>query len=199
MTYDDVSFDDSKYACQPLTQDNWGDFEKLMGKNGGYGGCWCMSFRGTRKDYRSNRGDGNRLRLKEIMAEQNPVGLLAYCGEAPVGWCAVAPRLDYAALARSRNYKALDKKICWSITCFYTAKDFRRSGISRFLIKQTLIYARDHGAELVEAYPIFPNRDKIRDDEGYTGFYKDFLEVGFIEAARRSNTSPLMRYIFPIK
>ncbi len=196
MTYDDVSFDDSKYACQPLTQDNWGDFEKLMGKHGGYGGCWCMFFRGTRKDYRSNRGDGNRLRLKEIVADQNPVGLLAYYGEVPIGWCAVAPRLDYAALARSRNYKALDKKKCWSITCFYTAKGLRRSGVSRFLIKQTLMYARNHGAEVVEAYPVITNKDMIRTMKAIRDFLKYFLDLGFKKQPEDLNTSPLMRFIF---
>jgi GNAT superfamily N-acetyltransferase len=183
------------FTCKPLTIANWIDFEKLMGKQGGYGGCWCMFFRESRKEWRANIGDGNRLRFKEIVDCQKPVGLLAYDGDAPVGWCAVAPRVDYAALARSKNYKALDNKNCWSITCFYTAKESRRAGVSRFLIERVVNYACEHGAEVVEAYPVLTEKDRIRDDEGYRGFFKVFSDLGFTMAANISDKSPLMRNI----
>ena len=29
----------------PLTIERWGDFEKLFGPRGAYGGCWCMWWR----------------------------------------------------------------------------------------------------------------------------------------------------------
>jgi hypothetical protein len=44
----------------------------------------------------------NRAALRQVVADGPPPGVLAYAGETPVGWCAVAPREAYVHLERSR-------------------------------------------------------------------------------------------------
>lgn len=182
------------FTCRILTKDTWEDLETLFGKHGACGGCWCMYFRGNRKEWKENIGDGNRQRLKEITAFGKPVGLLAYDGDKPVGWCAVAPREEYAALERSKNYKAIDQRKVWSVTCFFTAKTHRRKGVTRFLISEAIKYAFENGSEALEAYPLVPKKEKVPDIYAYTGFYQVFIELGFIVAARRSEFNPILRY-----
>jgi hypothetical protein len=41
----------------PLTPDRWDDFEELFGSRGAYGGCWCMWWRTTRKEFEAFKGD----------------------------------------------------------------------------------------------------------------------------------------------
>ncbi len=153
-----------------------------------------MFFRGSRKDWKANIGEGNRRRLIEIVNLQKPVGLLAYDNDKAVGWCAVAPREEYAALDRSRYYKAIDQKKVWAVTCFYTSKTYRRKGMTKFLISEAIKVARDHGAEALEAYPLVPKNEAVPDIYAYSGFYQVFIDLGFTVAARRSEFSPILRY-----
>ena len=56
-------------------------------------------------------------------------------------------------------------------------------------------YAKSHGAQIVEGYPVEPKKDEMPAVFAWTGFAEAFLEAGFKEVARRSETRPLMRYI----
>lgn len=179
--------------CKPLTMDNWNDLEDLFGPHGADGGCWCMFFRLAYKDFHANRGLRNKELFKEVVGRRQPVGLLAYNDEKAVGWIAIAPRNEYPRLDRSRNYKAIDTIPVWSITCFFTAREYRRKGVTRFLIKNAIRVAGEHGAEVVEAYPVDP-KGKVQDAGAYTGLLQVFLDIGFTEVARRSPSSPVVRF-----
>ena len=100
--------EENGFTCRELTKETWEDLVSLFGDHGEVAGCWCMWFRGSRKEWEDNRGAGNKSRLKAIVDKQNPVGLIAYSGNEPVGWCAVAPRTDYDVLERTKFYKAID-------------------------------------------------------------------------------------------
>ena len=153
-----------------------------------------MFFRGTRKDWNDNKGEGNRLRLKNIVDQKHPVGLLAYLDSEPVGWCAVAPRVDYDSLSRSKNHQAVDARNAWAITCFFTKTSARRKGVSSFLIQQAIIFSRSKGAEVLEAFPIIPRKEKVPDIYAYTGISKVFINLGFYEVLNRDGMHPIMRY-----
>jgi hypothetical protein len=56
-----------KLDFKPLTQENWDDFEALFGPKGALGGCWCMWWRTTRKEFEDNQGAGNRQAMKAIV------------------------------------------------------------------------------------------------------------------------------------
>lgn len=185
-----------KYAVYPVTPDRWPDLEALFGPTGACAGCWCMWWRLTRAQFGVQaRGGGaaNRAALKAIIDSGGVPGLLAYQGDAPVGWCAVAPRETYPTLARSTVLGPVDDKPVWSIVCFYIHRKHRRQGLTRALIDAALAYAAAQGARLVEAYPVEPATEKVSSLSGYTGFASTFGDAGFVEVARRSPTRPIMR------
>ena len=156
-----------------------------------------MWWRGKRSEFEQNKGEGNRLALKAIVDAGQIPGILAYHDEQPVGWCSVAPRLDFSALNRSRILKPVDEQPVWSIVCFFIARSYRHQGVSEFLIRSALEYAWQNGARIVEGYPIDPNEPgKSPDPFVFTGLLSSFLKAGFVEVARRSETRPIMRYTY---
>ena len=121
-------------------------------------------------------------------------GLLAYAHHKPIGWCAVAPRTDYPALARSRILKPVDALACWSIACLFIHKDHRQQGVSTRLLKAAADFAFARGAAILEGYPIDPPRGKkLPPAFAWTGLAGAFRAAGFTEVARRAPTRPIMR------
>ena len=100
----------AEFAAHPLTPERWADLERLFGERGACGGCWCMWWRLTRREFEQNKGDGNKASLRALVESGPPPGLLAYDGDEAVGWCAVEPRESYPALARSRVLKPIDEE-----------------------------------------------------------------------------------------
>jgi GNAT superfamily N-acetyltransferase len=182
------------FTCRELTKETWDDLVSLFGDYREVADCWCMWFRGSRKEWEDNRGAGNKSRLKAIVDNRKRVGLIAYSGTDPVGWCAVAPRIDYDVLERTKFYKAIDNKNSWSITCFFTIKTHRKMGVTRFLISEAIKYARNYGAEVLEAYPSVPKEAVIPDVNGYRGFYQVFLGLGFVVVSRKQQNKTILRY-----
>jgi GNAT superfamily N-acetyltransferase len=181
-----------KVDIRPLTPERWPDLEALFGPNGACGGCWCTWWRQTRTQYRENSGERNRRALKEIVLAGTVPGLLAYAGEAPVGWVAVQPRSEYLALSRSRTLAPVDATPVWSITCFFVAKAWRGKGLMRKLLDAAVAHARAGGATVVEGYPV-ESAQALPAAFVYTGVRAVFEAGGFEEVARRSRTRPIYR------
>jgi GNAT superfamily N-acetyltransferase len=120
-------------------------------------------------------------------------GLIAYDGRVPVGWCAIAPRTDYPALARSRILRPIDAERVWSVSCLFVARPYRRRGVSTRLLEAAADHARRHGARIIEGYPVEPKQEKLPDAFVWTGLASAFRHAGFREVARRSPTRPIMR------
>jgi GNAT superfamily N-acetyltransferase len=186
---------DIHLECHPLTKARWRDFELLFGKNGACGGCWCMLWRLPRKQFDAQKGEGNRKAMKAIVDSGTMPGLLGYFDGQPVGWCAVAPRDHYPALNRSRILKPVDDQPCWSVSCLFVHRAYRKKGVSTQLLRAAIGYVRTLGGRILEAYPVEPKGDKmIPAAFAWTGIPKAFESVGFSEVARRSPTRPIMRY-----
>lgn len=181
-------------SFHPLTPDRWGDFEKLFGKRGASGGCWCMWWRLPRSEFMRKRGEENRKALKEIVDSGKIPGILAYLNDQPVGWCAVAARETFPSLERSRILKRVDDQHVWSIVCFFVAKPFRNKGISTKLLNAAVQYVEKQGGQIVEGYPNDPRKGPKPDSFVSTGLVSAFRKAGFIEVVRRSETRPIMRY-----
>lgn len=178
----------------PLTPDRWKDLETLFGARGACAGCWCMYWRLSRKEFETGKGEGNRAALRALTGACQLPGLLAYHNEEPVGWCCIGPRSVFPALNRSRLLKPVDEKPVWSVVCFFVHRRYRRQGLTVRLLQEAVRYAAGQGASIVEGYPVVP---RSRDTSAvfiYTGVYSAFQKVGFIEAARRSETRPIMRF-----
>lgn len=178
----------------PLTAERWQDLATLFGERGAYSGCWCMWWRLTRSQFERQKGEGNRQALEQIVAGGDVPGLLAYAGGQPAAWCAVAPRERYPALERSRTLKRIDDAPVWSIVCFFVAKPFRHRGLTAALLRAAVAYAAEHGAQIVEGYPIEPENPDVPPFASYLGVASTFRRAGFIEVRRHSRRGVTMRW-----
>jgi len=177
----------------PATAERWTDVERLFGERGACAGCWCMYWRVRRKDWQAGKGEGNRRALRALVRRGREPGLLAYRDGKPVGWCAIAPRQDYPALARSRILAPVDPRPVWSISCLFVERRQRRTGIATALIREAVRFAARRGADIVEGYPVEPKQARAPDAFIWTGVASSFRKAGFREVARRSETRPIMR------
>lgn len=175
----------------PLIPERWAELEKLFGKHGAAGGCWCMWWRQTRAEFSGQHGEPNRIAFKAIVESGIVPGLLAYSDGEPVGWCAVEPRESYPALGRSRILARVDDEPVWSVPCFYVARHFRGRGLMGELLTAAINWAGRHGARIVEAYPLEP-KSNLHDSSIYS-VVPVFREAGFVEVLRRSERQPIMR------
>jgi GNAT superfamily N-acetyltransferase len=178
----------------PLTPDRWLDLESLFGPKGACGGCWCMYWRLSRKAFEAQKGQINRLALRTLVEQGVITGILAYIQDQAVGWCGMAPREQFPTLGRSKILKPVDDLPVWSINCFYISRPFRKRGITIKLIEAAVAYAHHKGAAVIEAYPVEPKGNKVPDVFAYTGLLSAFIQAGFKEVARRSETRPIVRY-----
>ena len=89
---------DLNLEFHPLTPQRWSDFETLFGERGACGGCWCMLWRLTRKEFERQKGEANRRAMQAIVESGEKPGLLAYSGKQAVAWCSVAPRILKAVI-----------------------------------------------------------------------------------------------------
>jgi GNAT superfamily N-acetyltransferase len=184
----------SDTVFHPLTPKRWADLEELFGSRGACGGCWCMWWRQTQAEFDRNKGEPNRRAMKRIVTSGRVPGILAYDRGHPVGWCAAGPRESYPRLARSRILKRIDDRPVWSVVCFFIARSHRRRGLATGLLQAAVEHAGRHGARIVEGYPVEPRKSLAPDVFVYHGLASQFRRAGFREAARRSETRPIMRY-----
>ena len=178
----------------PITAERWQDLETLFGKNGAYGNCWCMWWRMTRSAFDKQTGQQKKQALKNIVDSGEVPGFLAYANGQPIAWCSIAPRESYPSLERSWVLKRVDDQPVWSIVCFFVAKPFRHQGLMIRLLKAAIAYAQEHGAKIVEGYPVEPKEHNLSAVSSFTGIASAFREAGFVEVLRRSEKRPIMRY-----
>jgi GNAT superfamily N-acetyltransferase len=184
----------SAWGFYPLRPDRWADFEALFGPRGAAGGCWCMWWRLTKKEFDAQKGEGNRRAMKAIVRSGRVPGILAYHNGCPVGWCSVAPREHFPRLERSRLLRPVDDRHVWSVVCFFVAKPYRRKGVANLLVRAAVDYVKQHGGSIVEGYPVELKETSYPDLFAYHGVASVFRSVGFKEVARRSRRRPIMRY-----
>lgn len=179
-----------------LSPNTWPDFEKLFGERGACGGCWCMYWRLQNKIYEIEKGAGNKNLMKELVWNNEQIGIIMYSDEIPVGWCSFGPRKQFIRLSNSRILKPVDDRNVWSIVCFFVDKKHRGLGYSAKLIEEVKKNCTNKGVSIIEAYPIEPKKGKMAPVFIYTGINSSFKNAGFIEVARRSATRPIMRFYF---
>ena len=128
--------------------------------------------------------------LERLVHDGTPIGVLAYLGQEPVGWCSVAPRECYAGLERYRALPRIDEWPVWSVVCFFVNARIRRSGATLGLLKAAVDYAGSHGAEIIEGYPVEPGARLYT----YMGSPATFRAAGFQDVTPRGQTRAVMRH-----
>ena len=151
---------------------------------GGWGaGCWCMYPRWTAAQTRDLSGPGTVTRrrrdaMTRLARRRRAPGLLAFEGDEPVGWIAVAPRTELARVESSRATPRVDAADVWVIPCVTVRKTARGRGVALALIRAAVAYAGEQGAPAVEAYPR-AGAARTGDDNAYFGTEPLFRRAGF--------------------
>jgi GNAT superfamily N-acetyltransferase len=174
----------SKLTFHEVDADHWDDFERLFEAKGSPKYCWCMAWRATKAEIPLD-GAGRKVAMHNRVRAGTPVGLLGYLGHEPVAWCSIAPRTTFRGLVSNDGS---DDEI-WSITCFFVLRRLRRTGIAKRLLHAALRHAREHGAKLVEAYPVEADSPSYR----HMGFVSMFEEAGFREIGREGTRRHVMQ------
>jgi ribosomal protein S18 acetylase RimI-like enzyme len=176
----------------PVTPDRWGDMVELFSQHGPRGGhrntpacgCWCMYWR----DRSLQHGEPKKRAMAQLVRDGREPGLLAYDDDGTaVGWVAVAPREQFAALLASPQYRPRDDDPgVWSITCFVVDRPLQRQGIASELLDAAVEHAFSRGAAAVEAYP------HVANGSDYMGGLELYLRAGF-EQVRDANKRAIVR------
>jgi GNAT superfamily N-acetyltransferase len=185
---------------KPLTPERLPDLAELFEEGGDPKWCWCAYFRIRGFDFSKGGKDRHRQAMEtathEAAGEGRAPGLVAYDGNDAVGWISIGPREDYERLAHSTVLKPLDDKPVWSIVCFVVGRKARGAGVAKTLLDAGIDYARDHGATLLEAYPVeVASGERARPGDLYRGTLSMFESVGFTVAERRPTTGGAPRPI----
>jgi GNAT superfamily N-acetyltransferase len=176
---------------------NWPGVERLFGVRGEPSRCWCRFFALTGAEWNESTPQGRKAQLRKKFDGGAPApGILAFRDGEPVGWCAVEPRDCYPRILRSKVLQAAGaaapsrtgagtdgcgrEESIWSVSCFVVAPGHRRTGVAAALLRAAVGHAIDHGAAVVEGYPVDAAlRPKAGPPDLYQGTLKLFLAAGF--------------------
>ncbi|WP_207454448.1 GNAT family N-acetyltransferase [Herbiconiux sp. SYSU D00978] len=188
----------------PANEASWDDLQLVFGERGDPPRCQCQWFRLRGREFRAMPVEERAARHREQTNCGDPAatttsGLVAYLDGEPVGWCAVAPRTEYAHLSTSRTvWSGRDEDrtddSVWALTCFVTRAGFRRLGVSYALAAAAVDFARDRGAAVLEGYPMITSPDTtVAWGELFVGSRSVFEAAGFTEVSRPSERRVVMR------
>ena len=182
--------------------------DTVFGVRGEAARCQCQWFRMRGRDFEAASVDELRALHHEQTAcgTASPVatsGLIAFLGDEPAGWCAVAPRAHYPRLRaatvpwKGRAEDPADDTV-WAVTCFVTRPGFRRRGVAAALAFAAPDFARDRGARAIEAYPLTDDPARV-DAWGqlYVGVESIFERAGFVRVTHPTPRRVVVRRELP--
>ncbi len=175
----------------PLSRARLPDLAALFDEGGDPKTCQCAFWRvaGSGSGFQGWTKAKNQAVIASLAGRDPAPGLVAYRDGRAVGWVSVGPREDYARLERSKVLARIDDKPVWSIVCFVVARPLRGQGIARALLDAAVEYARDHGATLLEAYPVDSSRGRVPAASAFTGPLAMFEHAGFQVVERRKGNA----------
>jgi GNAT superfamily N-acetyltransferase len=176
-------------TVRPVERGNFDDLAQLFEARGGPANCWCLVWRSKPKATTDGSADERKTARKAVMRglvqSDILVGLLAYDGTEPVGWCSVGPRESYRDLG---GPDAAEGTV-WALVCFYVPNARRGQGVAQRLLEAAIATARAQGAVVLEATPVDPESPSYR----FMGFVPSFAKAGFVEVCRAGSRRHVMR------
>jgi GNAT superfamily N-acetyltransferase len=181
----------------PLTSERFADLAELFNEGGDPKWCWCQYFRKQGLDWSNSTTAGNRSALESLAARPDLApGLVGYRDGRVVGWVSLAPREDYGRLEKAKVLARVDDTPVWSIVCFVVSKKARGQGVAAAMLQGAIAYAREHGATMLEAYPVATTRGRISPSSAFHGVQSMYEKAGFtVVATRQWNRSTPLRPI----
>jgi GNAT superfamily N-acetyltransferase len=176
------------------------DLGALLDTDPGSRGCWCMWFIIPVKAYHEAKGYANRDAFVGLAAsDPHPLGLMAYEGDHPVGWCAVGPRTRYLRALGTPTLKGRDRAedgSVWLVPCFLIRRDQRSQGVASTLLAAAVELARERGATAIEGFPLAGDKRRSSGSDLQTGVESLFAGCGFAAVSRPSDNRVVMRREF---
>jgi GNAT superfamily N-acetyltransferase len=193
----------------PANQAACDDLQTVFGSRGSAAICQCQRYKlAPREAFKSFPPEERALRLRAqtncgLPGATSTSGLVAYLEGEPVGWCAVEPRPAYQGLLRvyrvpweGRTEDKNDESV-WAVTCAFARAGFRRRGVSYALARAAVDFARDRGAQALEAYPMLTQPgEEITWGELHMGTRSIFAAAGFTEVGHPTPRRVVMRIDF---
>ena len=167
---------------RPATK--FGDVKVMLGpKRADANVCWCLSYRlPSSKENRDLVGKARGERVRKLVRQRTPPGVLAYDGDEVVGWAAVHPRAD-TSFAHNRKIPHVDDLDVWSVWCIRVRPGHRGAGISLDLLAGAVEFARANGAPAIEGYPVDNKGARVDLTMAYVGTVSLFQRAGFTKAS----------------
>ena len=177
--------DDAGVNIVPASPDVWPAIADLFGSTSTLRWCWCQFWRKPGSNWSNASVDQNRADLQALVEGAAPApGLVAIDDDGKaIGWVGLGPREAFERLPRSRTLPQLAGDDVWVINCFVVAKAARRSGVAGALLDGAVAYAAEHGAAILEGYPVDTRGTRISSASVYTGTTGMFRRAGFEVAA----------------
>ncbi|MCY3796043.1 MAG: GNAT family N-acetyltransferase [Gammaproteobacteria bacterium] len=168
------------YETKPLDETTWPDFARLVeAHNGVWGGCWCMWYHG--KDASEGKSPSEKRQAKECLVREGRAhAALVYLGEDCVGWCQFGSPEELPRIHNQRAYLAAGPTLPdWRITCFFSGKGRRGSGVASAALEGAIEQIRQLGGGRVEAFPENTEGRKASPAFLFNGALSTFERHGF--------------------
>ena len=172
----------------PANADRFEDLRTILGprRNPDAPTCWCLSYRMAAGAPGMDSGPGRQEIVRSLCAGPVPPGVLGYQGDEVVGWCSVSPREAYHRLMHSRTLPRLVEvpdEVVWSVVCIVVRPGWRGRGVAGELLAGAVVFAAEHGADVVEGYPVDAGGDRVNQTLAFVGSRELFASQGFEFAA----------------
>jgi len=147
------------------------------------------------KPWQAACGEPNRKAMKKLVTTGKALGIVAFDGDTPVGWCSFGKRLDFPRTEIIKAYRRDDIENVWSINCFYLDRHYRHQGIAHLLAEKAVAAIKRRKGQIIEGYPVTLTKDgaKLPAAFSWTGPETVFQRLGFTEIQRLAQSRPLYR------
>lgn len=187
--------DHADVDVRPATADRWADVATMLDPKGRGNTCWCLSWRLPPSSDPRNRQEI----MHDLTADDPAPGLLAYLDDTVVGWIGLAPKSHSRTLQRSRVLPRGDPEswpTTWAVMCFLVRVGYRRRGVAQQLLTAAVPYAGQHGATVIEGYPVDSGGGRVPVSAAFVGTTDLFESAGFrILEPTESTSGRLPRWV----
>jgi GNAT superfamily N-acetyltransferase len=164
---------------RPASPELWPAIVDLLSSVSDSKWCWCQFWRKPGSNWSNTTAADNRASLEALVGTDPAPGMVALRDGVAIGWVGLGPREAFGRLARSRTLPQLPGEAVWSINCFVVGRGERGRGVADALLGAAVRYAAEHGAQLVEGFPVETGGDRMPSAGAYTGTRGMFERNGF--------------------